>query len=58
MEESVAPVHGFIDHPPAAPLTAIDRGKPVPPTLRTLDPADAERLAEMTEALLDATRHG
>ncbi|MFI5940179.1 SDR family NAD(P)-dependent oxidoreductase [Streptomyces uncialis] len=58
VEESVAPVHGFIDHPPAAPLTAIDRGKPVPPTLRTQDPADAERLAEMTEALLDATRHG
>jgi NAD(P)-dependent dehydrogenase (short-subunit alcohol dehydrogenase family) len=50
--ESVAPIHGFIDSPPSAPLTAIDRDKPVPLTLGTLDPDDAERLAEVTRTLL------
>jgi NAD(P)-dependent dehydrogenase (short-subunit alcohol dehydrogenase family) len=50
--DSVAPIHGFIDSPPSAPLTAIDRGKPVPLTLGTLDPDDAERLAEVTRTLL------
>ncbi|PSK88953.1 short subunit dehydrogenase [Murinocardiopsis flavida] len=52
--DAIAPVHGFIDHPPEAPLTAIDRGRPVPLTLKTLDPGDARRLAEATEALLHA----
>ena len=50
--ESVAPIHDFIDNPPPAPLTAIDRDKPVPLTLATLDPRDAARLAHMTAALL------
>jgi len=54
VDRSVAPVHGFIDRPPPVPLTAIDRGTTLPLTLRTLDPADAERLAEVTESLLDA----
>ncbi|WP_066362027.1 SDR family NAD(P)-dependent oxidoreductase [Herbidospora mongoliensis] len=48
VEASVAPVHDFIDDPPKAPLTAVDRGRPLPLTLRTLDPADAARLAELT----------
>jgi NAD(P)-dependent dehydrogenase (short-subunit alcohol dehydrogenase family) len=52
VEESVAPVHGFIDNPPSVPLTAIDRDKPVPRTLATLDPGDAARLAHTTTALL------
>jgi NAD(P)-dependent dehydrogenase (short-subunit alcohol dehydrogenase family) len=52
VEESVAPIHGFIDNPPAIPLTAIDRDKPVPLTLATLDPGDAGRLARVTAALL------
>ncbi|MCD0443901.1 SDR family NAD(P)-dependent oxidoreductase [Glycomyces sp. A-F 0318] len=53
VEQSIAPVHGFIDSPPPVPLVAIDRGTSLPLTLRTLDPADAERLAEATRALLD-----
>jgi hypothetical protein len=52
VEASVAPVHGFIDRPPSVPLTAIDRGRPVPAGLATLDPADASRLARVTSALL------
>ena len=52
VEASVAPVHGFIDSPPSPPLTAIDRGRPVPPGLATLDPAAAARLARVTAALL------
>ena len=54
VERSVAPVHGFIEDPPSAPLTAVDRGRTLPLTLRTLDPADAERLAEETKRLLGA----
>ena len=52
VERSIAPIHGFIDAPPAAPLTAIDRGKRLPLTLATLDPANAARLDEATRALL------
>ncbi|BCJ28141.1 SDR family NAD(P)-dependent oxidoreductase [Actinocatenispora sera] len=52
--ESIAPIHGFVDAPPVAPLTAIDRDKPVPLTLDTLDPADARRLDEATRTLLAA----
>jgi NAD(P)-dependent dehydrogenase (short-subunit alcohol dehydrogenase family) len=50
--ESIAPINGFIDRPPAAPLTAVDRGKSVPLTLETLDAANASRLARVTEELL------
>ncbi|MFG1942816.1 SDR family NAD(P)-dependent oxidoreductase [Nonomuraea sp. NPDC048826] len=50
--EAVRPVVSWIDAPPPAPLTAVDRGKPVPLTLRTLDPDDADRLAAYTEDLL------
>jgi hypothetical protein len=52
VEESVLPIHDFIDNPPPVPLTAIDRDKPVPLTLATLDPAEAARLAHVTAALL------
>jgi NAD(P)-dependent dehydrogenase (short-subunit alcohol dehydrogenase family) len=54
VEESVAAIHDFIDNPPLAPLTAIDRDKPVPLTLATLNPGDAARLAHLTAALLSA----
>jgi hypothetical protein len=54
IEESVAPVHDFIDRPPSAPLTARDRDRPVPLTFPTLDPADAARLAQVTSALLSS----
>jgi NAD(P)-dependent dehydrogenase (short-subunit alcohol dehydrogenase family) len=56
---SVRPVVEWIDTPPAAPLTAVDRGRPVPLDTRTLDPADARRLAAVTAELLarvDGTR--
>ena len=52
VERSVAPMHDFIDAPPTAKLTAIDRGRVLPLTLRTLDPDDAARLAAVTRALL------
>jgi hypothetical protein len=47
-------MHDFIDHPPTAALTAIDRGKTLPLTLSSLDPVNAERLATATKTLLDA----
>lgn len=53
VEQAIAPVHEFIDSPPAAPLTAIDRGTSLPLTLKTLDPANARRLADATKSLLD-----
>ena len=53
--ESARPIVEWIDAPPAAGLTAIDRGKPVDPSLKTLDPGDADRLADLTEALLART---
>ncbi|MGW0433450.1 SDR family NAD(P)-dependent oxidoreductase [Micromonospora sp. NPDC003197] len=52
VETSIRPIVEFIDHPPRAALTAIDRGKPVNPSLKTLDPGDADRLATLTEQLL------
>lgn len=52
VERSVALIHPFIDQPSTAPLTANDRGKELPLTLKTLDPVDAERLAEATRTLL------
>lgn len=56
IERAVAPVHGFIDHPPAAPLTAVDRGRELPLTLGTLDLGNAERLAGATRSLLEGLR--
>jgi NAD(P)-dependent dehydrogenase (short-subunit alcohol dehydrogenase family) len=56
VERSVEPIHEFIDHPPTAALTAIDRGKTLALTLETLNPADAERLATATRQLLANSR--
>ena len=50
--EVIRPIVGWIDHPPADPLSAIDRGKPVDRSLRTLDPGEAARLMAYTEDLL------
>jgi hypothetical protein len=50
--DAVAPIHQFLDAPPAEPLTAVDRNKPLPPSFPTLDPRDAERLMDLTEKLL------
>ncbi|ABW14212.1 short-chain dehydrogenase/reductase SDR [Parafrankia sp. EAN1pec] len=52
--ESIGAIHHFIDAPPAAGLTAIDRNKHLPLTLETLNPQNAERLARATEALVAA----
>lgn len=54
VEKAIAPVHEFLDSPPSAPLSAIDRGKEVPLDLRTLDPATARRLGDTTAQLLAA----
>ena len=41
---SAAPIVALIDEPPAARLTALDRGRVLEESLPTLDPAAAERL--------------
>lgn len=50
--DAVQPIVQWIDRPPADPLCAIDRGKPVEKSLKTLDPDAAARLAAYTESLL------
>ncbi|GAB2905231.1 SDR family NAD(P)-dependent oxidoreductase [Streptomyces mayteni] len=50
--ESVRPVVEWIDRPPAEPLTAVDRGRRLDLSLKTLDPDRAARLATYTEELL------
>jgi len=50
--ESVRPIVEWIDNPPPAPLTAVDRGTELPLTYPTLDPADAARLDSYTSNLL------
>ncbi len=54
--DAARPVADWIDRPPEEPLTAVDRGKQVPLSLRTLDPGDAARLADRTEELLSRIR--
>ncbi|APU16829.1 SDR family NAD(P)-dependent oxidoreductase [Actinoalloteichus fjordicus] len=56
VDKAIAPVLGFLDEPPQAPLTARDRHKTVPSSLPTLDPERARRLAAHTEALLGRVR--
>lgn len=53
---AIAPLHAWLDHPPPAPLTAVDRGRQLPLTLPTLDPTNARRLGTLTARLL--TDHG
>ncbi|GAA1027654.1 hypothetical protein GCM10009557_09870 [Virgisporangium ochraceum] len=52
VETSIRPIVELIDSPPRAALTAIDRGRPVHPSLKTLDAGDASRLARLTEELI------
>ncbi|MFJ8861723.1 SDR family NAD(P)-dependent oxidoreductase [Streptomyces sp. NPDC102451] len=52
VEKAIAPMVALIDAPPAEPLTAIDRGKPVDLSLRTFDSETARRLAEVTRQLV------
>ncbi|RKN45740.1 SDR family NAD(P)-dependent oxidoreductase [Streptomyces hoynatensis] len=50
--DAVRPIVEWIDRPPADSLSAIDRGKPVDTSLKTLAPEAAARLAAYTEDLL------
>jgi NAD(P)-dependent dehydrogenase (short-subunit alcohol dehydrogenase family) len=52
VQTSIRPIVDFIDSPPRAALTAIDRGKPVDPSLKTLNKSDAARLARLTKELI------
>jgi NAD(P)-dependent dehydrogenase (short-subunit alcohol dehydrogenase family) len=56
IEESIAPIHDFIDAPPTTALTARDRDTLLPLTLPTLEPGNAQRLATATEQLLEQVR--
>ncbi|MFC0530060.1 SDR family NAD(P)-dependent oxidoreductase [Phytohabitans kaempferiae] len=51
--DSARPIVEWIDTPPAAPLTAMDRARSVPLDTPTLDPATAARLAAATADLLE-----
>lgn len=53
--KAVAPLHAYLDAPPAAALTAVDRGRVLPADYPTLSPADADRLMDLTERLLSGT---
>jgi len=52
VEQSVGPILAWIDQPPTEPLTAVDRGRPVDLSVKTLDPGAARRLATYTSNLL------
>src|SRR5882757_5448156 len=52
VDKAIAPILPLIDEPPTDTLTAIDRGKPVDLTLRTFDPDNARRLAQVTRKLV------
>ncbi|MGX4654160.1 SDR family NAD(P)-dependent oxidoreductase [Micromonospora sp. SCSIO 07396] len=56
--KSVRPVVEWIENPPSEALTANDRGRPVPPSTGTLDPATARRLGAVTGALLTRLHPG
>ncbi|WP_436529802.1 SDR family NAD(P)-dependent oxidoreductase [Actinoplanes sp. HUAS TT8] len=57
--DAIGPIRGWIDNPPSAQLTAIDRGRELPLDLPTLDPAAAARLTELTTTMLrDIPRPG
>lgn len=54
IETAIRPIDDFLDHPPTEPLTAMDRGNPVDLSLATLDKADANRLYDITEKLVQS----
>ncbi|MEU8041551.1 SDR family NAD(P)-dependent oxidoreductase [Streptosporangium sp. NPDC049078] len=54
--DAVRPIVEWIDNPPTEPLSAIDRGKAVEKSLKTLDPDDAARLVAYTEDRLRRLR--
>lgn len=52
VHDAIGPIHRFLDSAPGRPLTAVDRGEQLDLSIPTLDPADARRLAALTEDLL------
>ncbi|MFB9320686.1 SDR family NAD(P)-dependent oxidoreductase [Cryptosporangium minutisporangium] len=56
VEKAIGPIQHFVEDPPSEPLIAVDRGRRLPLTLPTLDPAEAERLMDLTEEILAAAR--
>lgn len=54
VDQSIRPLIALIENPPLQPLIAWERNKPLPLTLKTLDPSDARRLYQMTNYLLEA----
>ncbi|CAO5161003.1 Short-chain dehydrogenase/reductase SDR [Frankia sp. AiPs1] len=55
VDKAVAPVIGWIDAPPAATLTANDRGKTLDTSiLKTFDSANAERLSSETRRIVES----
>ncbi|KPI19089.1 short-chain dehydrogenase/reductase SDR [Actinobacteria bacterium OK074] len=52
VDKAIAPMLELIDAPPADRLTAIDRGKPVDLSMKTFDPDNARRLADVTRQLV------
>jgi NAD(P)-dependent dehydrogenase (short-subunit alcohol dehydrogenase family) len=55
VDKAVAPIIGWIDEPPAAALTANDRGKTLDTsTLKTFDSAAAERLSKQTRRIVES----
>lgn len=57
-EESVRDILAVMDNQPAERLILRAVGKPVDPGLRTFDPADAQRLYELTAGALDSASAG
>ena len=52
VDKAIAPMVELIDNPPVERLTAIDRGKNVDLGIKTFDPANARRLAEVSRQLV------
>lgn len=53
VEQAVLPMARLMDDPPAAPVSAFKRAKPLPLTGKDFDPDAADRLHRLTTALLD-----
>jgi NAD(P)-dependent dehydrogenase (short-subunit alcohol dehydrogenase family) len=52
VERAVVPMAGIMDDPPAAPVSAFKKGRPLPLTGKDFDPDAAARLYDVTTGLL------
>lgn len=55
VEKAIPPIIRLLDRPPAEPITAFMRGKPLPLKGKDFDPDRARRLDEVTSRLLSET---